>query len=292
MINIIEYLSKKSRLSLIILCVAFVIFLGVINYLIGPDFSFLVFYLIPVFWAAWFAGRWVGIVISIASAIVWLTAYSMATSFSYSFSTYWNMAVRLVLFLLFSYTFTNMKNIAIKLDREKMLARTDYLTGVANRRSFFEFANIEIERASRYKHHFTVVYMDIDNFKAINDTSGHTVGDSILRSVGKTIKNISRSSDLIARVGGDEFVILLPESDYQSAKVAINKIHAKLSEMAQHNGWPITFSFGVVTFASTPSSVDEMVKKADDLMYSAKNAGGNLVRHEVFGNAKICKEER
>jgi diguanylate cyclase (GGDEF)-like protein len=290
MMNIIEYLSRKSKTLLFALCLVLVILLGVIDYLTGPDFSFFMFYLIPVFGAAWFIGIWAGIAISTASAISWITAYSMATSFSYSFSTYWDMAMRLVLFLLFSYIFTKMKNIAIKLDREKMLARTDYLTDVANRRYFFELANIEIERAYRYKHPFNVIYIDIDRFKAINDTFGHTVGDSILRSVGRTIKNISRSSDIVARVGGDEFVILLPESDHQSVKIVINKIQGKLSEMAQHNEWPITFSFGVATFVSTPGSVDEMVKKADDLMYSAKNAGGNLVRHEVFGNTKICKE--
>jgi diguanylate cyclase (GGDEF)-like protein len=132
----------------------------------------------------------------------------------------------------------------------------------------------------------TLAYIDCDNFKAINDCFGHQTGDNLLCSVANTLQKSIRVTDIVARLGGDEFAILLPETGYEQAEVVIRKIQKILLDVMQKNRWPITFSFGVVTFHSPPNTVDEIIKRSDALMYSAKQSGKNMIKHEVV-NAEI-----
>jgi diguanylate cyclase (GGDEF)-like protein len=142
---------------------------------------------------------------------------------------------------------------------------------------------MEINRARRYEHPLTVAYIDLDNFKTINDRFGHSMGDNLLRLVADTIKNNIRLIDTVVRMGGDEFAILLPETGPEAAKAITRKIQKINLELMQKNGWPVTFSIGVVTFISPPSTVDEILKRSDNLMYSAKNNGKNTIKYEVSG---------
>jgi diguanylate cyclase (GGDEF)-like protein len=139
-----------------------------------------------------------------------------------------------------------------------------------------------LHRARRYPHPLTVVYMDLDNFKAVNDHFGHEVGDKLLRMITKIINRNIRSTDAVARLGGDEFALLLPETNGASAGRVIEKLHAQLLAAMKKNGWPVTFSIGVVTFLSQPESVDTMIKLVDDLMYAAKESGKNQIKYDVF----------
>jgi diguanylate cyclase (GGDEF)-like protein len=274
----IEYFSKQSKLFLITLGLLLVILVGATDYLTGVEISFGVFYLFPISLITWFVGRWTGILISGVSAITWFIA-NLQIPYSHLFIYYWEGIVRLGFFLIFTYILSAFKN---TVESEKKLARIDALTGVANVRFFYELANNEISRASRYKHPFTVAYTDIDNFKLINDRLGHSTGDSLLCLVAETIRDNIRENDLIARLGGDEFAILMPETKYESAQVVISRVQKSLLDIMQKNGWPVTFSIGVVTFTRPPDSVDDTVKKADELMFSAKNIGKNSTRHETF----------
>lgn len=165
------------------------------------------------------------------------------------------------------------------LERESRLSRTDPATGVANRRLFVEFAKLEIETAHKYKHPLTVVYIDIDNFKIINDTCGHHTGDRVLQTVAETIKDSLRETDVVARLGGDEFAILLPKSEYEPAQIVIRRVQKRLLESMERQKLSTTFSIGAVTFTQPPSSVDEMLKQADSLMYLVKNNGKNQIEH-------------
>jgi diguanylate cyclase (GGDEF)-like protein len=168
------------------------------------------------------------------------------------------------------------------LELKEQLAKTDFLTGVTNARSFFELADLEINRAKRYQHPFTLAYIDLDNFKTVNDTYGHLIGDSLLRLVADTIRNNIRVTDVYARLGGDEFAVLLPETNPEQSEIAINKVQTQLLDEMKKNNWPVTFSIGAVTFLTPPESVDEMIKKADNLMYSAKKNGKNTKKREVW----------
>ena len=166
-------------------------------------------------------------------------------------------------------------------EREKDLARTDQLTGLTNRRAFGEMADGEIYRARRYQHPFSVAYVDIDDFKTVNDRFGHATGDALLRVAAEAMKSNSRAIDVICRLGGDEFAILLPETGPKPALVVCRKLHERLLDIMRQHGWPVTFSIGVMTFISPPSTVDEMISLADGLMYAAKNSGKNKIMHQI-----------
>jgi diguanylate cyclase (GGDEF)-like protein len=279
--NIVDYLNKQPKSRLTALGFFTVALVGILDILTGPELFVSIFYLIPIFLATWFTERWIGIMVSIASALIWLLAdFASGHIYSHPAIPYWNMSVRLGTFLVITFLLSTLKH---ALEHEKELARTDSLTGIANRRYFIELANAEINRAGRYKHPFTVVHIDLDNFKTVNDRFGHSVGDALLRLVVSTIRNSIRTTDIVARLGGDEFVILLPETGPEPAGVITDKIQKISLDLMQKNQWPVTLSLGVVTFIQPPSTVDEMLKISDGLMYGAKNNGKNTIRYEVLG---------
>ena len=123
--------------------------------------------------------------------------------------------------------------------------------------------------------------MDVDDFKLVNDRHGHSAGDRLLRNVAEAIRKDVREFDLVSRIGGDEFVILMPETGEHAARAVVRRVRRRLLEVVRAKGWPVTFSIGVVTWDAPPASVDEMLREADDLMYSAKRGGKNAVRHKV-----------
>jgi diguanylate cyclase (GGDEF)-like protein len=279
--NVKEYLNKHSKWHLITLGFAIVVLVGVIDHITGPELFVSIFYLLPIFLVTWFTERWMGVTISIVSAITWLiTDFTAGHAYSYPAIPYWNMIVRLGTFLIMTLILSALKK---ALEHEKELARTDPLTGVANRRYFITLADMEINRARRYKHSFTVVYIDLDNFKTVNDHFGHSTGDALLRSVAHTIRNNIRATDIVGRLGGDEFAILLPETGPEPAEVITHKVQKVNLDVMQKNEWPVTFSIGVVTFVSPPSTVDEMLKISDGVMYAAKKTNKNAIKYEIFG---------
>lgn len=160
---------------------------------------------------------------------------------------------------------------------EKKLSRLDPLTGLANRRAFYERAEIERKRCIRHKRPLGLAYIDLDNFKQVNDQSGHEVGDQVLVCVAATMQNNLRTEDLVTRLGGDEFALLLPETDGAKASFVIHKLHGLLMSAMLEKGWPITFSIGLVTFEEPAESIDQMVHRADELMYTVKHGGKNRI---------------
>jgi len=271
-----EYLEKKSVVAAI--GIFLVAAMGTIDYLTGPDYSLSVLYLIPVILAAWFGGKWAGVAMSLLAALAWLVAELMGKkTHEYPVVLYWNDFMELVVFLVVSNIMSALKN---SLEQQRLAARTDHLTGIPNRRYFYDLAGLEINLSRRYQHPLTVVYIDIDNFKTVNDTLGHSSGDRLLRLVSTTIRENVRKADVVARLGGDEFALLLPETGSDAAQVAIDKVKMSLEKIVQRD-WPVTFSIGMITYLSPPATVEEMIKKADHLMYSVKNQGKDMVRHEI-----------
>lgn len=275
-----HYFNKQSKLFFITFGFIIVLLVGGTNYLTGYQISCVLFYLLPISLVTWFVNRLSGLVLSCASAITWFIADWMGGAiYQHHLIPYWNATMILGVFSIFTYVLSSLK---IALAHEKDLARSDYLTSVPNRRSFSEFVNMEIPRARRYKHPFTVACIDIDDFKTINDRLGHRAGDTVLRLVAESTKNILRGSDIVARIGGDEFAIFLPETAYKSAQIAIHKVQEHLLSVMQKNGWPVTFSIGAVTYIIPPNSLEEILNNPDILMYSVKNKGKNMVHHEIF----------
>ena len=278
---IIEYLYNLNRSVLITLGVVIIVSVGILNHLAGPDLSTWILYLIPIFLITWFTERWIGFLMSTITALTWLIAdYTSGANYLDRAVPYWNYTARLCSFIIFTFILSALKS---AMEKEKELSRIDFLTGVGNGRYFIELANMEINRARRNEHPLTVVYIDLDNFKTINDRYGHSTGDNLLRLVANTIKSNIRLMDTVARLGGDEFAILLPETGPELAEAITRKLQKINLEIMQKNGWPVTFSIGVVTFIHPPTTVDEILKKSDNLMYTAKNNGKNMIKHEVSG---------
>jgi diguanylate cyclase (GGDEF)-like protein/PAS domain S-box-containing protein len=168
------------------------------------------------------------------------------------------------------------------IEREQELARTDFLTGAANARLFHDLVQREIDRFRRFRRPFTIVYLDLDNFKTINDQFGHGVGDQLLCAVVDNAGSRLRKIDCIARLGGDEFAFLLTEADSGTAHKVMDAVHqVLLAEMAK-NHWPVTFSIGVLTCHDTPENAAVLIEMADELMYKVKNNGKNAVSYAVF----------
>jgi diguanylate cyclase (GGDEF)-like protein len=223
-----------------------------------------------------------------ASAIAGLTDHSIPWAFHVSFSTlYQHLIVGLGSYLAVLFVLSVLKS---SLEHEKEFARTDYLTGVGNRRSFVEGAHKEIDRARRYGHPFTVIYIDVDDLKVINDRFGHDVGDELLRSLANAVRRELRMTDLIARLGGDEFVILLPEANSDVAELIVRRLQCIGESLMRDQEVPMLFSMGVVTFFHPPFSVDEMLSISDKVMYAAKKNGKHTICREVFLKSERISE--
>lgn len=275
--NCVAILKKQSKPVLIIIGITLIGVIGVVDFMIGYGLSFSVFYVLPISIVTWFTSRQFGLLASFVSAFVWFSA-DIATGRSYlnTLIPVWNTVIRLVFFVIITLLLSALKR---AIQRESELARIDYLTGAINSRFFYELAQMEIDRFQRYKHPFTLTYIDLDNFKTVNDQLGHSIGDQVLRKVISSVKKNLRRTDVVARLGGDEFVLLLPETDQESAYVVINKIRGELLEEMRQQNWPITFSIGVLTCRVAPNTIDELIKMADDLMYSVKHDGKNAVKY-------------
>jgi diguanylate cyclase (GGDEF)-like protein len=268
------------KFVVMLLAISIVAVTGFMDYRKPYLLGIAIVYLLPVILATWFVGRNAGIAVTGLSGFAWLLGESMSLSPApHVFFSVWNAVVLVVLFSIITLSLSSLKS---ALEKEKLLSRKDFLTGAENRLAFYEKAEIELNRCRRYGTPFTVAYFDCDNFKEVNDKLGHHAGDEMLRLIAETIKDNIRAMDMVARIGGDEFVILLPEFPGKSAQDFCNRIRELLLAEMRKRECSITFSLGIATFNSPPGSVDELVAKADNLMYGAKKAGKNTVKQEVF----------
>lgn len=160
------------------------------------------------------------------------------------------------------------------------LAFTDGLTGVSNHRYFKNRLELEVERAHRYNRHLSLIIIDIDHFKEINDTYGHLTGDLILKAVANLLKKMTRNTDLIARYGGDEFTVFLPETPKAGATRVVERIFQILQQddfatMLGLDDHRLTLSVGVATLPTDAQTSTELLKHADEALYLAKKQGRN-----------------
>ncbi len=276
--KIFRAINPKNRPYWIALGFLLLLVIGLLDYFTGVEISFSLFYVFPIAMIAW-AGNWrIGTASALAGGILWLLAEAFAGArYSHPIILYWNAAVRLGTFLIIPFSVKLGKD----LEREANNARTDFITGAFNSRYFHELAQREVDRSARYRHPFTLAYLDIDNFKSVNDIFGHSTGDRLLHIIVDCLKSILRSTDIIARVGGDEFAILLPETGVDEAKIVMTKAHKMLQEQMEQHGWSVTISAGVVTFVQAPQTVDAALDAADRVMYEIKKAGKNGIIYKI-----------
>jgi len=170
---------------------------------------------------------------------------------------------------------------------------TDGLTGIKTRRFFWEALSSEWKRASRSGRPFSVVLVDLDKFKEVNDTFGHLEGDLVLARVGRLLEQRCRQSNVVARYGGDEFIILMPETSVEQAQALAERLRLWLAQDAMLAEHQITGSFGVASFPGHGFSAEDIIRVADAGMYAAKHAGGNRVSMvEAFDDGEQVATQR
>lgn len=269
--------GKRDKIILLGLSLGWIFLAGFAHHLTGPQYEFHLVFLIPVISVCWFVGYRSGILTMLCSAVVWMIADWPHVIDPKILLL--NEIVRLSVFFLFVVLIDRLRR---AIECESACARVDALTQLPNRRDFCERAEEEIIRASRYGHPITVMSLDLDHFKSVNDLNGHDAGDQVLRTVAQTLRKNIRSMDIAARLGGDEFVIMLPEAGADAAKEIAAKLQQKLTLAMQDEGWPVTGSFGVATFIKAPVCVDELMKRSDLLLYDAKHKGKNMICHAII----------
>lgn len=261
--------------------------LGVLDWLTGNEITFSLFYLIPIVGVTWAVNRSAGLLLSVLSTLMLLGAeHAGGQVYSHPIIYFWNTLIRASFFIIITYLIAELH----KAQREERLAaRTDYITGVVNARYFNELLQMEVERIRRYPHPITVVFIDVDNFKLVNDLFGHKMGDEVLRLIAGELKAQLRSTDCIARLGGDEFALLLPSARQADAEVVISKVHTHLRTEMRRRNLPVTFSMGAVTCIVPPYSAEQIINMADELMYEVKNSTKDDIRFTTWGNGAYRK---
>ena len=165
-------------------------------------------------------------------------------------------------------------------DKLSELASIDSLTGAYNRRNLYEFGELESGISRRYHHHLSVLMMDMDHFKAVNDQYGHAGGDMVLREICSVIQKTLRQTDRMGRLGGEEFGVILPHTDLQEAKLLAERIRRMVESspiVFEGNVIPVTISIGVAELSTSDQNLEDLIKIADTALYQAKTAGRNCV---------------
>jgi diguanylate cyclase (GGDEF)-like protein len=242
-----------------------------LDYRMGDGIEIAVFYLPPIVAVAWHLGRSAGVsfaaLTTVTRAVLDWTSQPVGSPAHFLF---FNSAAQLLFFLFIAGMVSLLAEQTVEL---RTLAREDPLTGIPNRRAFFGALDRAVEWSRRQGMPWALAYLDVDNFKKINDTLGHGTGDEVLRRVARSLREGTRKVDVVARLGGDEFALLLPETDAPRAEMIVNKVLVLLEEMVVREGWDVSFSIGSVTFTAPPESVDAAVAMADACMYRAKAHG-------------------
>ncbi len=266
-----------------------VLCVGAADYVTRTDLLLILFYLAPIGFGTWFASLRGGIALATVSALV-STGADLLYRAQHGVAeppaavVVWNGIMLLGSAAALVITLSALKG---RLEAEELLARTDSLTRIANRRAFFEAAALELERARRHGRPLTVAYLDLDDFKHVNDRLGHAEGDALLIRVAQTLRGATRAVDAVARLGGDEFGLILPETDAATAEAILSRLRNALLSAMQHGTWQTGFSVGAAVFLVPPRDVDELTARADELMYMAKRASKGSIRIGVFEGAQV-----
>jgi diguanylate cyclase (GGDEF)-like protein len=273
-----QKLIFSFRIFLIVLQVSLITFVSHMlkqhwPYEIGRYISVDVFYCLPVIQTARLASlhvmrhsdTQVSTLIGIALSLAWsLTEAAL----------FWPFPPEALLLNIFTraVVFTVMGRVIGKLLREREYAHKDPLTALANRTEFLKRLRIEQERSERTRSPYTVLFIDVDNFKSLNDTMGHRVGDEALKLIAEVLRASTRTIDVTARLGGDEFVVLLPDTDAHGCEIVVERIEIASQKLFGENYWPISVSTGRTTWVGRTEKPDWVIHLADENMYEVKNA--------------------
>jgi len=264
-------MTQRSKGSLAALAVAGTLVVGFVDYLLGVDVSLSIFYLVPLATGTWFVGRWCGFALAVLSVVLALAGDFASGILPFRLALeIWDLGAHLVFYLVTAGLLASLRD---HLESERFLARSDAVTGLLNGRAFAERLDYALGLAARERLPLTVAYLDLDDFKRINDDYGHAAGDRALKLVGATLSGVLRATDVGARVGGDEFALLLPNTDRQGAETLVERAQLAIREAFAGEPLAVTCSIGAAVFEEPPASADAAIHAADRLMYEIKGRG-------------------
>lgn len=281
--TIFNVLEAKHHVWIWGTCITFVCIITVVNNQLLTSVSLEPLLLLPVVIASWYGNLFTGLSVSFITALAILFSYDQALLALPTTDALYTALVYMFALCILSILIDNFSTV---FRVEEAAAEHDHLTGLLNIRGLTSLIEEEIARTKRYRHPFTIAYIDIDNFKAINDLKGHCGGDIILCKLAKIITTSFRESDYVGRIGGDEFVCLLPETKQPDAKVVFDKLQKNLGRAFCNEDIVVTFSIGVVTFESAPSSTQTALALVDKVMYRVKKLNKNDAAFQVYSSTR------
>jgi diguanylate cyclase (GGDEF)-like protein len=270
--------GERSPALVLAAAVLAVTITGYVDWVTGYEIRVFPLYFLPVALVAWKHSTAAALGLSVLSTLAWLLSNWFAGR-AYSSDLIWgiNGTMQLISFVAIALLVAELRS---RLAFEKSLSRTDALTGLLNSRAFQEQGGAVLAVAHRLGRPLTLAYLDLDNFKKVNDEGGHTEGDRALREVADVLKTLRRS-DVVARLGGDEFAMLLPDTAAEAARRVLEQLREQVSVRMKRNGWPVTASVGAVAFGTPPPTLEQALRDADELMYRAKGGGKDRVHLEI-----------
>ncbi|MBI1808567.1 MAG: diguanylate cyclase [Gemmatimonadetes bacterium] len=246
--------------------------IAIVDYLTGVELRVYPLYFAPISLVAWHQGRRAAVLAGLLCTVVWFGA-------NFEAGRHYSLVIAVVNTITQAIAFVLMGVlIAMLIDalaRERAISRTDALTGLLNTRAFYAEAEGILSLCRRKARAVTLAYIDLDDFKAVNDTYGHEKGDQVLRRVSTAMHEATRPSDVCARIGGDEFVVLLAEADEAGAAAVLERLRARLVETLSDLHGVVTVSIGAATSPTARHELAAMVREADARMYVAKARGKN-----------------
>lgn len=274
-IRYLDFLDAQGQRFNLIAGLACAGSIGVFDLTASPEVTHSFLYLLPISFVTWFSGRRAGFAVLAICMALW----SGNNISSNMLITTWNILSTLSFFVAIAALVDKTRRL---LENERQLARSDHLTGAWNMRAFAELVEHDMHNSRRTGQSFSLAYVDIDNFKTVNDTFGHARGDELLRTTVAEIIGSLRTTDIVGRLGGDEFAIFFPATDQVSVKTIMAKIVGQLAKLADENSWPISFSAGVVTCRGGVYDLNAIIASADFLMYQVKKAGKNSISYAEY----------
>jgi len=279
-----RYFTEKNKWLTMSAAFILILIIECLDYFAGPDIELSILLLFPLIAVVISMEKKAALIIMYTSVVGWIISEEASRGWHFPWGIMlWNALIRLGYFFLIINLVYVLKN---KMKKEQELARSDFLTGIANARHFSYILAMELKRLARDGRPFTLAYFDVDNFKSVNDFSGHKAGDVLLRLIAETLKRSIREMDVVGRLGGDEFALLMPLTDQAQARFVLGRARDALLASLGGQGYGVTFSIGAVTYLSAVASSDEAITLADNKMYEAKKHGKNSIRYGVFGEQR------
>lgn len=271
------YRVFKTKFAIYLIVILGIILAGFIDSLDGKGMRLLVFYLFPLLLAGWYLGQREVIFCSFFATIVW--AYSLyARGGYYLHWSLWiiNFLIQGLSLLMVPILIAKLRDSLLK--REEILSHHDSLTGLINKRAFIELTTFGLALCKRRHSPVSLVYIDLNNFKKVNDDFGYYRGDLLLKHCAKLILSSVRATDIVARLGDDEFAIFLTDTDDKGAATLLDRLQINLKVDAAFQLLQVTASIGLLSMAETNDSINGLIAKANQLMYEAKKQGKNSIQ--------------